>query len=174
MAGGGSLIVPGFSAFQLGLESAGAAWYLIGLFLFSVAAGVFLPIPVEPLLLALPEIDMAVKAVVLGLGKAVGAIAIFYIGFTVNRWLEGWMQRHPRWARILGLLERFVRKTRWFGLTALLAVPFMSDTAVNYFYSLLNKEGHVVPRTQFVLANLVGGIARAYLFLLLLPWVLPG
>lgn len=170
----GSLIFPGLGPFQFGLESAGAAWYLLGLFLFAVAAAVILPIPVEPILYFYPEIDLAIKAVILGLGKAVGAIAIFYIGFAVNRWLEVWMQRHPTWAKILQLLERFVRKTRWFGLTILLAIPFMSDTAVNYFYSLLNKEGHAVTRWQFVVANFVGGIARAYVFLFLLPYVLPG
>jgi len=120
-------------------------------------------------LLGDPEIDVVVKAVVLGLGKAVGAIAIFYIGFTVNRWLEGWMERHPRWAKILKFLERFVRRTRWFGLTILLSIPLMSDTAVNYFYSLLNEEGHSISRWQFVLANLVGGVARAYLWLWLVP-----
>jgi len=41
---------------------------------------------------------------------------------------------------------------------------------VNYFYSLLNEEGHAVGRWHFVLANLVGGIVRAYVFL----WLLPG
>jgi len=115
---------------------------------------------------------VAVKAVVLGLGKAVGAIAVFYIGFTVNRWLERWMGRHPRWAKVLTVLERFVRRTGWVGLTVLLAIPFMSDTAVNYFYSLLNEEGHAVTRWQFVLANFIGGVARAMIYLLL-PLLLP-
>ncbi|TLZ91158.1 MAG: hypothetical protein E6K01_01505 [Methanobacteriota archaeon] len=46
---------------------------------------------------------------------------------------------------------------------------YMSDTAVNYFYSLLNEEGHAIGRWHFVLANLIGGIVRAYLFLWLLP-----
>jgi len=157
------------TALQLGLETAGPALFLVGLFLYAIAAAVFLPIPVEPFLNFYPEIDVVVKAVVLGLGKAVGAIAIFYIGFTVNRWLEGWMERHPRWAKILKFLERFVRRTRWFGLTILLSIPLMSDTAVNYFYSLLNEEGHSISRWQFVLANLVGGVARAYLWLWLVP-----
>ena len=61
-------------------------------------------------------------------------------------------------------------KHQWdMGLTILLAIPFMSDTAVNYFYSLLNEEGHAIGRWHFVLANLIGGIVRAYLFLWLLP-----
>jgi hypothetical protein len=46
----------------------------------------------------------------------------------------------------------------------------MSDTAVNYFYSLLNEEGHAITRWHFVAANLAGGIVRALLFL----WFLRG
>ncbi len=46
----------------------------------------------------------------------------------------------------------------------------MSDTAVNYFYSLLNEEGKAVGRWPFIIANLIGGIVRTYLFL----WLLPG
>src|SRR5438046_6078357 len=79
------------------------------------------------------------------------------------------MGRHAAVARVLAAMEWFVRKTGWVGLTVLLAIPFMSDTAVNYFYSLLNEEGHAVGRWHFVLANLIGGIARTYLFLELLP-----
>jgi len=112
---------------------------------------------------------VAVKAVVLGLGKAVGAVVVFYVGNKVNPYIERWMSRHPIGARILKALETFVRRTGWVGLTVLLAIPFMSDTAVNYFYSLLNEEGHAVTRWQFVLANFIGGVARAFIFLWLLP-----
>ena len=103
------------------------------------------------------------------MGKAVGAIAVFYVGHKVNPFIEKWMGRHPFGARILKFLERFVRRTGWIGLTILLAIPFMSDTAVNYFYSLLNEEGHAIGRRYFVLGNLIGGVARTYLFLWLYP-----
>src|SRR2546429_9009109 len=79
------------------------------------------------------------------------------------------MGRHPWGAKILKAMETFVRKTGWVGLTVLLAIPFMSDTAVNYFYSLLNEEGHAVGRWHFVLANLIGGGARKYPFPAPLP-----
>ena len=154
----------------MGLESAGVAWYLLGLFLYAIAAAVVLPIPVELLLPLYSEIDPALKAFVLGLGKAVRALVVFADGNRVNPWIEGWMGRHPWGANVLGALEGFVRRTGWPGLTLLLAVPFMSDTAVNYFYSLLNVDGKAIGRWPFVVANLIGGIARAYLFL----WLLPG
>ena len=147
----------------------GAPWYLLGLFLYAIAAAVVLPIPVELLLLFYPEINPAFKAIALGLGKAVGAIVVFFVGNKVNPYIERWMNRHPIGKRLLKVLEAFVRRTGWLGLTILLAIPFMSDTAVNYFFSLLNEEGHAIGRWHFVLANLIGGIARAYLFLWLVP-----
>ena len=149
----------------MGLDSAGDVGYLFGLFLYSLAAAVILPIPVEALLPFYTGIDTSVKAVVLGLGKAVGAIVVFHVGYKVNPLIERWMMRHASVARGLKALEGFVRRTGWIGLTILLAIPFMSDTAVNYFYSLLNEEGHAIGRRYFVLANFVGGVARSYLFL---------
>lgn len=167
---GSEIDVPVLMAFQLGLESAGELGYLVGLFLYAIAAAVALPLPVEILLPLYPRIDVSVKAVVLGLGKAVGAIFVFYVGHKVNPLIERWMGRHPFGARILKILETFVGKTGWIGLVVLLAIPFMSDTAVNYFYSLLNEEGKAVGRWPFIIANLIGGIVRTYLFL----WLLPG
>ena len=91
------------------MESAGELGYLVGLFLYSIAAAVALPLPVEILLPLYPQIDSSVKAVVLGLGKAVGAIFVFYVGHKVNPIIERWMGRHPLGARILKILEPFVR-----------------------------------------------------------------
>ncbi len=149
----------------MGLEGAGEVGYLIALFLYSIAAAVALPVPVELLLFFFAGINPLIKAVVLGLGKAVGAIVVFFVGEKLNPWIERWMSRHRLAARILKVMERFVRRTGWIGLAILLAIPFMSDTAVNYFYSLLNEEGHAITRWHFVAANLLGGIARALLFL---------
>jgi uncharacterized membrane protein YdjX (TVP38/TMEM64 family) len=152
------------------LEGAGEVVYLVALFLYSIAAAVALPIPVELLLFLYAGIHPVIKAVVLGLGKAVGAILVFYVGGKVNPWIERAMGAHPLVARIVKAMETFVRRTGWIGLAVLLAIPFMSDTAVNYFYSLLNEEGHAITRWHFVAANLAGGIVRALLFL----WFLRG
>jgi hypothetical protein len=59
--------------------------YLLILFLFSVAAAVFLPLPVEIGLIWNPSVFFPVKALVLGLGKGVGAVAVFYIGAVLNK-----------------------------------------------------------------------------------------
>ncbi len=144
------------------------AFYLVTLFLYAIGAAVALPLPVELLLFPHSEINPLVKALVLGLGKGTGAVAVFYVGKGVNRWLEGWMGRHPLWRKILKGMEWFVRKTGWIGLMVLLAIPFMSDTAVNYFYALLNEQGQAVSRWQFILANVAGGVTRALVFLFIL------
>src|SRR5207253_9134020 len=112
---GSEIDVPVLMAFQLGLEAAGEVGYLVGLFLYAIAAAVALPLPVEILLPLYPRIDVSVKAVVLGLGKAVGAIFVFYVGHKVNPLIERWMGRHPIGARILKILETFVGKTGWIG-----------------------------------------------------------
>lgn len=160
--------------FQIDLASSGAAIYLIILFLYAVATTVFLPTPVEILPAVYSAVvDVWLQAIVLGLGKAVGAVIVFFVGAKVNRLLERWIGEHPLGARVLKGLEGFVRKTKWIGLTILLAIPFMSDTAVNYFYSILNEEGHAIGRRYFVLANFIGGVVRTYLFLWFLPSLLP-
>ena len=135
-----------------------------------MAAAVFLPLPVEILLPLYPEIDPLAKALVLGLGKGVGAIVVFTVGHKVNPWIERWMARHGLAAKILKVLEGFVRRTGWIGLLVLLAIPFMSDTAVNYFYALLNEEGRALGRWPFVAANVVGGFARTLIVL----WLIAG
>ncbi|HKZ89350.1 MAG TPA: VTT domain-containing protein [Thermoplasmata archaeon] len=146
--------------------------FLVLLFLYSIAAAVALPIPVEFFLLLNPGVDPLVSAAVLGLGKGVGAIVVFIVGHKVNPWIERWIGRHSIGGRILKVLELFVRKTGWPGLLVLLAIPFMSDTAVNYFYALLNEEGHAIRRWSFVAANVVGGTARALVVLWVLPLIL--
>jgi uncharacterized membrane protein YdjX (TVP38/TMEM64 family) len=154
---------------QVDILTADPLTFLVLLFLYSVAAAVALPIPVEFFLLANRTVDPIVSAIVLGLGKGAGAIVVFYLGFKVNPWIERWMGRHKAVGRLLKGLETFVRRTGWPGLLVLLATPFMSDTAVNYFYALLNEEGRAIGRGSFVAANVIGGTARALLFL----WVLP-
>lgn len=74
--------------------------YLLVFFLFSVAAAVFLPIPIEVGLIWNPGVFFPLKALDLGLGKALGAIAVFFIPSKLRasaRWLGS---RGPiRWIR---------------------------------------------------------------------------
>src|SRR2546428_12614383 len=104
-----------------------------------MAGAAALPIPGGLPLLLYPDLNPAFKAIALGLGKAVGAVVVFFVGNKVNPYIERWMDRHPIGKRVLKLLEAFVRRTVAIGLAVLLAIPFFYDNAVNYFYSLLIK-----------------------------------
>jgi hypothetical protein len=72
--------------------------YLLVFFLLCVAAAVFLPIPIEIGLIWNPSLFFPVKALVMGLGKGTGAVAVFYIGAELDklaRFLSG--RRLGRW-----------------------------------------------------------------------------
>jgi len=60
-------------------NQADPATYLLIFFLFCVAAAIILPIPIEIALIWNPGVFFPVKALVLGLGKGTGAVAVFYI-----------------------------------------------------------------------------------------------
>src|SRR3989449_10872230 len=120
MERGSDIGVLPFTALPLGLESAGVVAYLFGLFLYAIAAAVVLPIPVELLLLLYPDLNPAFKAIALGLGKAVGAIVVFFVGNKVNPYIERWIDRHPIGNRVLKVLEAFVRRTGGVGMTLML------------------------------------------------------
>jgi len=60
-------------------NQADPATYLLIFFLFCIAAAIILPIPVEIALIWNPGLFFPVKALVMGLGKGAGAIAVFYI-----------------------------------------------------------------------------------------------
>lgn len=82
--------------------------YLVVFFLFSVAAAVFLPIPVEFGLIWNPGLYFPLKAIDLGLGKAVGSVGVFYIPSAIRsmgRWFG--RRRVVRWShRLLGSVAR--------------------------------------------------------------------
>ncbi|OGS41465.1 MAG: hypothetical protein A3K67_03980 [Euryarchaeota archaeon RBG_16_62_10] len=136
--------------------------YLVIFFLFCVAAAIILPLPVEIGLIWNPGIFFPIKALVLGLGKASGAIAVFVIGAKV----EHAVHRFERWGWFRWLLTKSEAFTRRFGVFALyiiMSIPGMIDTIPLYIFSIFNKEGTLIPLRAFALANLLAGINRAFL-----------
>lgn len=140
--------------------------YLFSLFLFSIGAAIILPIPVETALVLAPErMPFIVPALVLGLGKGVGAMAVFFIGAKV----EQTVLRFGKWGWFKWLLDKsewFVRKYGYFALFVILAVPFMLDTVPLYIFSLLNKEGKLMHLRWFTLVNVLAGTTRASIILI--------
>lgn len=140
--------------------------FLVTLFLFSILSAVVLPIPIESALVFTPSsVPIIVAALVLGLGKGVGAMAVFVIGAKVEkailsfkRW--GWF----RW--LLNKSEVFVRRFGYVALYLIMSVPFMSDTIPLYVFSLLNKEGKLMKLHWFALVNVAAGTTRGLVFLI--------
>jgi len=149
--------------------------YTLFLFLYSIAAAIFLPIPVEFALFVGTTTPFWIKALALGAGKAVGSAAVFFIGFELEGPVRRWSERWKFFGKLVQFCEWFVRKLKYVGMYILLSVPLMSDTAILYLFSLFNKEGKELKMKWFIVVNFFAGITRAmivYGFFMLLGWKL--
>ena len=142
------------------------ATYLLSIFLFSIAAAVILPIPVETALLVAPHsLPFIVIALAVGLGKGIGAIAVFFIGEKI----EAAVLSFGRWGWFKWLLEKsevFVRRYGYYALFVIMSIPGMPDTIPLYIFSILNKEGKLLDVRWFFLVNVLAGVLRASIILL--------
>jgi len=145
----------------LNLYSADPFAYGIIFFFYSILATIILPIPVELGLIWNPGTPFIMKALILGAGKAVGSVLVFYIGFRMEGRIRGWAQKWGWFRWFVEKSQALVAKTRYVGLYLLLSIPGMVDTVPVYVFSLFNREGQVLELRYFVLANFLGGITRA-------------
>lgn len=144
----------------LSQHEADPAVYLLLFFAFCVLAAVILPIPIEIFLVINPTVPFALKAVVMGLGKGTGAVAVFFIGAKV----EATITRFSRWGWFKWLLDKseiFVRRFGILAMYVIMSIPGMVDTIPLYLFSILNKEGRLMTLKDFALANVLAGINRA-------------
>jgi membrane protein YqaA with SNARE-associated domain len=138
------------------------ATYLLIFFLFCIAAAIILPIPIEIGLVWNPGIPFPIKALVMGLGKATGAGAVFFIGARV----ESAVERFSRWRWFKWLLvksEAFVHRYGIFAMYIIMSIPGMVDTIPLYLFSIFNKRGTAIRVRDFVMANFLAGVNRAFL-----------
>jgi membrane protein YqaA with SNARE-associated domain len=141
--------------------------YLGILFLYSILTAIILPFPVELGLFLAPQVPFVLKALVLGLGKMVGSGLVFYIGLGVGDQIRKWSDRWAWFRWFVGACERIVARFHYVGLYFLLSIPLMSDTIPLYIFSVFNEKG-VFKLRWFMLVNLLAGITRAGILLLLL------
>lgn len=134
--------------------------FSVVLFIYTVAATVFLPVPVEIALFFSPETPIVVKILVLGTGKAVGAILVFLLGDRLGSGLNGWALRRRFFRRFLDLMHRFVARTRYLGLYIILSTPLMVDTVPVYLFALFNEKG-VMQLRWFAVTNFLAGVTRS-------------
>ena len=145
------------------------ATFLVILFIYTIAASVFLPIPVEIAIWS-QAVPFPVTAVVLGLGKALGSIIVFSIGVRLEEKMRSWI----KWRWFNWLIEKshaFVNRFGYYALYALMSIPFMPDTIPLYVFSLLNKEGEVFSKRGFAIANFFAGVTRASLIWTLVKYM---
>lgn len=134
--------------------------YLVIFFLFCVAAAIILPIPVELGLILEPALPYPIKAIVLGLGKGVGSMAVFEIGMKLEPKIRSW--RRWRWFRwLFDKCEAFVAKYNYYALYVILSIPLMLDTVPIYIFSLANKNGKALEVKWFAVTNFFAGVTRA-------------
>jgi len=94
MAGFWDSLIDMLSAYQ-----ADPLTYLLVFFLFCVGAAIILPIPIEIFLVIDPVVPYPLKALVMGLGKGTGALAVFYIGYEIDHIAR--KLREAKWMRVL-------------------------------------------------------------------------
>jgi membrane protein YqaA with SNARE-associated domain len=137
--------------------------YLLIFFIFCVAAAIILPIPIEIALVVNPGIHIAVKALVMGLGKGTGSVAVYFLGRKIDETV-GQMAMKWRWYRwLLVKSEKLVRDYGYVAMYAIMATPGMVDTIPLYIFSILNKEGKLMTLWGFALVNVLAGVTRAFL-----------
>lgn len=140
--------------------------YFPALFVYSFLVAIILPIPLELALIFVEDPTFIIAtALVIGLGKMVGAWAIFHLGLKVEDNIRRWSEKYEMVNRIVNFCIKFVEKTGYIGLFILLSIPFMTDTIPIYIYALFNKEGKLMKRNYFLLTNFVAGIVRSIVFI---------
>jgi len=137
--------------------------YLIIFYLFCVAASIILPIPVEVALVVNPGIHIAIKAVVMGLGKGTGALVVFFLGRKIDETVGQYAMRWGWYRWLLEKSEKLVRRYGYVAMYAIMSIPGMVDTIPLYIFSILNKEGKLMTLWGFVLTNILAGVTRALL-----------
>lgn len=160
-------IVEDFTSFLTGV-SGDPLLYSVFFFLYAVASAVILPIPIEIGLVLSTATPWYVLAVVLGAGKALGSVMVFWIGLEIEGPIRRWSKRFRFFGRFIDLCERFVARYNYYALFILLCIPFMSDTAVLYVFSIANRDGESMNMRWFAFTNFVAGVVRATIFMGLL------
>jgi membrane protein YqaA with SNARE-associated domain len=153
------------------------AAYLAFILIFSILAAIILPIPVEAVLVGFifyltdsssQFLGLGVAgafiliAIVMGIGKAIGAWIVFVIGIKAEKLIEtylkwGWFQR------LLKRVEKFCIKYGYLAMYLVMCIPMMTDTVPLYIFSILNKDGEVFDRNWFVFTNFWAGVSRTLL-----------
>lgn len=126
---------------------------------YTILAAIALPIPVEIGLFFSQETPVAIKVLVMGVGKMIGSILVFHIGIRLGEKIRSWRTDWKYFDRLVDCCEWLVLKFRYLGLYIILSIPIMTDTVPLYLFSLFNENGALKGR-WFAVVSLLGGITR--------------
>jgi membrane protein DedA with SNARE-associated domain len=151
------------------LESSAAnpLYYSIAFFVYTVLATVILPLPVELGLLISPETNILLLALVLGFGRVVGGIIVFYAGHRIGSETQQWFYRWEWSIQLMNQFERLMTRSGYLGLYIIMSIPFMLDSIPLYVFSISDEKMRFKIK-WFALTNFLAGFTRAVLFSMLL------
>jgi len=158
----------GFITFLKAIESNPLEFSVV-FFIYTILATVILPIPVEAaLFFSMDHTPFYVKALLLGLGKMVGAALVFKIGDKIGDTVKGWSEKWGWFNWIVRKCEWLVEKTGYVGIYLILSIPIMTDTVPLYIFSIFNEkvdeEGKPIRAmkwNRFAVVCFLAGVTRA-------------
>jgi hypothetical protein len=127
---------------------------------YAVLATVILPLPIELGLLVSPGTPFLLLAVVLGPGRVVGGVMVFYAGHRIGSQTHAWFHRW-NWSRqMMKWFEGLIRKLGYLGLYIIMSIPFMLDSLPLYAYAISYQDMDFQIK-WFALTNFLAGFTRA-------------
>lgn len=133
--------------------------FCIVFFIYTVLAALILPVPVEIGLFFSPLTPLPVKILIMGLGKMIGSILVFYVGIRIGDHIKTWSSRIRLFNWVVNKCEWLVSKFHYLGLYLILSTPIMTDTIPLYLFSVFNERG-VLELKWFALTSFLAGITR--------------
>ncbi len=148
-------------------SAANPLFYSIAFFVYTVLATVILPFPVELGLLLSPETNILLLALVLGFGRVVGGIIVYYAGHQIGGKTHEWFYRWKWSIQLMNGFERLITRLGYLGLYIIMSIPFMLDSIPLYAFSISDEKKKFKVK-WFALTNFLAGFTRAIVFSVLL------
>jgi len=139
--------------------------YSILLFLYSIAATVALPIPVEAALFFNLNQNVFSKALMVAMGKAIGSVAVLWIGGGIGGLMESRLMTNNLSKLVINFCKWLVFKFHYIGLYIILSIPLMVDTVPLYLFSIFNEKGLMRPK-PFAYVNFMAAINRVLIIMI--------
>ncbi|MBI2077991.1 MAG: VTT domain-containing protein [Euryarchaeota archaeon] len=124
------------------------------LLFYGIGTQLFLPTPIEILLLRSAAVIGAPTAVLVAtIGYTIGGWLVFLVGSQANRGLEAWFERREWGRRFWGWLSRNAPRYGYFLMGVFMSIPFWPDI-INTVFALLGLKMRYYLLTLFLATTL--------------------